>query len=190
LKGAREYWDGIGEVDLVRLPEGVSKAKRESLTAERLEAIASFFALPDWERGTEGVPGTDSEMAAAVRCSVASIKKWKRHPMMVDRVTDKIYTAAVYAMPNILFGQIIAASPIFKEIGDGRYEVIPGDTKAANYVGTIAKLLRSGNITLNQSQNSFSPLQDEHEPTDEELRKQIRELAKRELKGVDLPPES
>lgn len=100
---------------------------------------------------------------------------------MIERVAQMTYAAAVYAMPNILWGQILAASPVLQVDADGVQRWIRGDTKAANFVATIAKFMRGGTV-VNQTQNNVSPLAEIEAPemSDDDLRNRMRELLSEE----------
>ena len=169
MESATEYFRGVEDVDVVSLPEGESGAGKpgERLTAERLDALARFWATPDQVRETWNGPKDYRELALAVGCRLTSLPKWKRHPMMTKRIADYILLTATLAMPNILWGQILAAVPV-NVVDEETGEIIntlPGDTKAANYVGTIAKMIRSQGLTVHNTQ--VSPVTEITKPMDD-----------------------
>lgn len=156
---AREVWQGELDVDAVVLPEGETGG-RERLTAERLDRIATFFAAPEAVRASWGGPNDLAQLARDVGCRVKSVHLWKTHPKMIERVRELTEVAAVLAMPNILYGQIIAGSPDIVPLDGGGFRIVPGDTKAANFVATVGKFLRLGanGQTVNQwNLNAGSP---------------------------------
>lgn len=166
MESAQGYWQGVGDVDAIQLPEGESEQGKaqERLTAERLDRLALFFAAPDLIRNNWTGPKDYRELALSVGCRLASIPKWKRHPAMVKRVGDYLLAAAVYAMPNILFGQMTLATDAAMSAGDR--------TKAANFVATVGKFIRSGGLTVNNTQ--VSPVSEVQKPmSDEELEEKL-----------------
>lgn len=77
---------------------------------------------------------------------------------MVKRVADLLYAAAVYAMPNILWAQTSLAEQ--------------GDTKAANFVATVGKFIRSQGVQVHQT--NVSPIHEITKPlSDAELNEKL-----------------
>lgn len=155
MQSSTDFWAGVDDVDAIQLPEGESEAgkARERLTAERLDTLATFFAAPDQIRESWAGAKDVRDLALSIGCRVGSVEKWKKHPAMVKRVADLLYAAAVYAMPNVLHAQMILA-------------VEGHDTKAANFVATVGKFIRSQGLTVNNTQVSpvtevKSPMSDE-----------------------------
>jgi len=164
VQSATEYWKGVEDVDVISLPEGEAEAgqARERLTADRLDRLAVFFAAPDHIRSQWSGPKEVKELALSIGCRVGSVEKWKRHPFMVKRTAELLYAAAVYAMPNILFAQMELATN-------------EADTKAANFVATVGKFIRSQGTTINNTQ--VSPMAEVHAPPDaEQVRTAIKEI--------------
>lgn len=144
---AERYWAGIHDVDqieVVTVPEGESglEAARERLTAERLDAIALYLATPEEIRRAWDGPKDPVELALRLGFKLKNFPRWQAHPAMVKRVTQYLNAAILYAMPTIAWGQAILASPEIEQLEDGSYRVIPGDTKAANFCATIARMIR------------------------------------------------
>lgn len=145
LKSPSQYWEGELDVDAVTLPEGESGGgPRERLTAERLDRIATYFAAPEEVRRSWGGPKDVAELARDVGCRVKSVHLWQRNQKMLDRVRDLTEMAAVYAMPNILYGQVILATPCIERNEDGSFTIRGADSKASNFVATVAKYIRQG----------------------------------------------
>jgi hypothetical protein len=146
----------VSDVDVIALPEGEAEAgkQKERLTSERLDQLAVFFATPDQVIAGWTGPKDFRDLALLVGCRVASIPRWKKHPSMVKRVGELLTAAAVYAMPNILYAQMGLAND--------------GDTKAANFVATVGKFIRSGGLTVHNTQ--VSPVSEVEKPmSDEQL---------------------
>lgn len=76
---------------------------------------------------------------------------------MSERICDLITLAARRAMPDILASQIVAAED--------------GDTKAANFVATVGKFIRTG-VSVNTSQNNIAAEPDD-KWSDEEIDNRI-----------------
>jgi hypothetical protein len=173
VQDSASYWAGFRDVDTIQLEEGESLAdsKSERLTADRLDALALYWACPDVVRATWTGPKSYRELALRVGCRVASLPKWKKHPKMGERIAEYITTAARLAMPNILYAQMQVAAT--------------GDTKAGNFVATIGKFIRSGGtVSVNQTNIAAEP---EERMTDEDMDKRIaRFMAKVEEHGGDV----
>lgn len=190
MKSADEAWEGIAELEppTTVIPEGErgTVAPRQRLTAERLDAIALFFAAPpdirecapDWLG-----PRNLRALAADVGCSPLAIDRWMKNPRMVERVGEMLHAAAVYAMPQILWGQITAASPHLEADKNGVERWVAGDTKAANFVATVAKFMRTGSGTqVTMNQNNVTPV-GLVGPDDDELEKRMIELMERRVQS-------
>lgn len=183
MRHATEAWAGVVELEpktetivVAEGDSGIAEA-RKKLTAERLDQIALFFAAPSSvrEHAVEWAGPRDLHaLASTLGCSTVTIDRWRKNPRMIERVAEMLHAVAVYSMSDILWGQIVAATP---QIVDGK--VIPADTKAANFVATIAKFMRQGGgSTINMNQNNVMPTTAE-EPSDERLDDRIDELLDR-----------
>jgi hypothetical protein len=175
VESATKYWEGVSDVNVIQEGASGEGAAKERLTAERLDRIAKFFATPEEVRATWNGPKDIMQLASDVGANVLNIPKWQQHPAMVERTRQYLLAAATYAMPSILYGQMILGSPYIEKTDDGGFIVIPGDTKAANFVATIAKMIRAGvsiqNQNMNLSENAGPPTM-----SDDELRKTMFRL--------------
>lgn len=122
------------------VPEGESGLARFQLTDERATVLSSFWATPTQFR-TELLAKNEVELAKTLGVTTKWLNEVKRRPEMVAAVRDKIHTAAVYAMPDVLMKQIGAAET--------------GDTKAARFVAEISGVIKQHGIQVNN--NVISP---------------------------------
>ena len=157
MRRSEEVWEGELDVDAVAIPEGESGGRKERLTAERLDRIATYYAAPEAVRAVWGGPKDLAQLARDVGCRVRSLHLWQKHPKMVSRVREIVELSALYAMPNIIYGQMILATPDIRQKDDGSYTVVPGDTKASNFVATVAKFIRANQLNVNQTNLNQAP---------------------------------
>ncbi len=130
-----------------------------------MEAYSAWFALPSaYKKGD--IPKDVASLAKHFGVSAKSIEEAKRRPEMVKAVADHLHAAAVYGLPDILFTMIDKASD----------KADKESAKAARFVAEIAGVIKSGG-SVNVSNTVVTPMMGDL--TDEELRSQVWEIAKR-----------
>ena len=131
---------------------------RYQLTEERASVLSSFWATPTVFR-SELLAKNEIELAKTLGVTTKWLNEVKRRPEMVGAVRDKIHTAAVYGMPNILFKAMAQAEE--------------GDTKAQRFVAEISGLIKQHGIQVNN--NVITPTVNE-EISDEHLIERVRDV--------------
>lgn len=171
------------DLQIVRVEEG-EEGKDENLTEERAERIAAWIATPSHLRRDED-PGTLTRLARDLGCTSGSMSRWKDSRAVRDRILDNLEGAALSALPDILYGQIVAATAEFQEQPDGTVLFKPGDLRSAGFVAAFAKAIQPGgkggvavNVTqTNQNMNAGELHVDQM--SDAELKAALKETADR-----------
>ena len=154
----------------MKLPEGDSGLQRHQLTEDRLDAWATWFALPAKIKDGD-IPKDINSLAKRFGVSAKFLNECKQRPEMIKRVTEKLHAAAVYGLPEILFTMIGKAADAEDK----------DPTKAARFVAEIAGVIKSGG-SVNVNTTMVTPVAGEW--TDQELRSKVFEIARRAV-----PPE-
>ena len=160
---SESYWDGVQDVEVVRVAPGETGITKSRLTEDRLEQIAEYWATPSHLRKPEPT------FAKTLGISSASMRKWKDDQRMQKRVTDFINRKVLYMMPDIIAWCYEASAPRQGKAG----AVTPGDIKAQRTLLEIGKLVKSGNAnvqTMNVVQPTFYDGED-----DESFMQRLRE---------------
>lgn len=154
-------------MEVQTIPEGESGLARFQLTDERATVLSSFWATPTAFR-SELLAKNEVELAKTLGVTTKWLNEVKRRPEMVAAVRDKIHTAAVYAMPDVLMKQIGAAET--------------GDTKAARFVAEISGVIKQHGIQVNN--NVINPMIKE-ELSDQAVQQAFEDIIARRLPKVD-----
>ena len=141
------YWDGVTDVEVVRVEPGETGMARNTLTADRLESIAEYWATPLLLRKPEPA------FAKMLGVSSGSMRKWKDDPRMQKRVREFIERKVLFMMPDVIAWAYEASMPKAGKAGT----FVPGDIKAQRTLLEIGRFVKSGNAGNVQTMNVVAP---------------------------------